>query len=275
MYINEENEPITGNLIALTGDKWRFLRNKLSPAFTSGKIKSMYSTISDKGRIFVEAIDQASRSGSVDMKDITNRFTIDVVSSAAFGIESSTLDHKNPELVSIFRKVFGDEGVGKLQQIMTAVFPNFSKRLNLRMFHKSVQEFFDDIVGGTIRYRETNKIERNDFLNMLIQLKNKGSIEGEISTENRKLTLDECIAQAFIFFFAGADTSSTTISFAMTALAQRLDIQEKLRDEINEIAAKTDGVITYDGLHEMTYLNQVMNGKLRRLCLVKKLNDVH
>lgn len=264
MYINEENEPITGNLIALSGDKWRFLRNKLSPAFTSGKIKSMYSTISDKGRIFVEAIDKASQSGSVDMKDITNRFTIDVVSSAAFGIESSTLDHKNPELVSIFRKVFGDEGVGKLQQIMTAVFPNVSKRLNLRMFHKSVQEFFDDIVGGTIAYREANKIERNDFLNMLIQLKNKGSIEGEISTENRKLTLDECIAQAFIFFFAGADTSSTTISFAMTALAQRPEIQEKLRDEINEIAEKSDGVITYDGLHEMTYLNQVMNGNLRR-----------
>lgn len=50
LYVNEENEPITGHLFSLAGDRWRFLRNKLSPTFTSGKIKMMYHTISDKGQ---------------------------------------------------------------------------------------------------------------------------------------------------------------------------------------------------------------------------------
>lgn len=49
VFVNEEKEPITGHLFLIGGEKWRFLRNKLSPVFTSGKIKMMYHTISDKG----------------------------------------------------------------------------------------------------------------------------------------------------------------------------------------------------------------------------------
>jgi cytochrome P450 family 6 len=260
IYVNEENEPITGHLFSLSGEKWRYLRNKLSPAFTSGKIKSMYNTISDKGDSFVAAIEKASANGTVETKDISNRFMIDIVSSCAFGMEANTMNYEHPQLVKVFRQVFTDEGNGAFRALILSVFPNMSKFINLRMFPRSVQDYFDDIVGGSISYRENNKIERNDFLNMLIQLKNKGSIDGEISTENRKLTMNECIAQAFIFFFAGADSSSTVISYAITELSHHPEIQEKLRNEILEKIESSKGEITYDNLHEMTYLNQVVNG---------------
>jgi cytochrome P450 len=64
-----------------------------------------------------------------------------------------------------------------------------------------------------------------------------------------------------IFFFAGSDTSSVTISYAMLELGQHLEIQEKLRLEIIERTKSTNGEITYENLHEMTYLNQVVNGE--------------
>lgn len=261
VFVNEKDEPLTGHLFAIGGDKWRYLRNKLSPVFTSGKIKSMYHTISDKGNGFVEAIESASKSGSVELKDISNRFTIDVVGSVAFGMEANTLKHEHPELVKIFKQIFGEEGVTIAYFFFLFAFPKFSKFIHLRQFNKTVTDFFYNVVGGTISHRETNNITRNDFLNMLIQLKNKGSIDGEISTESRKLTLDEVIAQAFLFFFAGADTSSTAISYAITELSIHQDVQEKLRSEIIEKTKSSNGEITYDNLHEMTYLNQVMNGE--------------
>lgn len=65
----------------------------------------------------------------------------------------------------------------------------------------------------------------------------------------------------FIFFFAGADTSSTAIAYGMVELGHHPEIQEKLRKEILEKTKDSNGEITYDNLHEMTYLNQVVSGK--------------
>lgn len=257
-----EDEPITAHLFAIGGEKWRFLRNKFSPVFTSGKIKFMYNTISSKGDSFVEAIDKASSRGSVEMKEISTRFTIDVISSCAFGVESNTLKEEQSEVLKIFKQIFAGEGRGiQFFFFFLLNFPKLAKLLKIRQLSKSVTDFFYDVVGGTIKYREANNVNRNDFLNMLIQLKNKGSIDGEISSETRRLTMDECIAQAFVFFLAGADTSSTVIAYAITELGHHPEIQDKLRDEITEKVKSCNGEITYESLHEMTYLSQVVNGK--------------
>jgi cytochrome P450 family 6 len=64
-----------------------------------------------------------------------------------------------------------------------------------------------------------------------------------------------------IFFFAGSDTTSTIISFAITQLSRHPDLQEKLRQEILAKVKADGGEITYENLHEMTYLTQVMNGE--------------
>lgn len=268
-----EDEPLTGHLFAIGGDKWKFMRSKLSHAFTSGKIKLMYHTVSDKGMNLVKAIDDASKDGSVEVKDITNRFTIDVVSSAAFGMESDTLKYEHPEFVAIFRRIFGDEGNSKTSSIVRGVSPRLAKFLGYRVFDQEVDDFFFDVVGRNIKYRESNNVVRNDFLNMLIQLKNKGVVDGEITTDVRKLTYDEVIAQAFIFFFAGGDTSSSAISYTIAELGDNLHIQEKLRQEVLEKTKNTNGEITYDNLNEMTYLNQVVNGNYA--VLSDTVDDLH
>ncbi|XP_070493934.1 uncharacterized protein [Chironomus tepperi] len=265
VFVNEENEPLTGHLFAIEDDRWRFIRNKLSPAFTSGKLKNMYSTISSLGNNLVKAIERKTKNGSVpvDAKNVASRFTVDIVSSVAFGMDADTLNDKHQELLDIFKEVFGADGPSAFYFFFLFAFPKLSKFLKLRQFSKKLSDFFINIVGKNIEYREDNNDNRSDFLNMLIQLKNKGSIDGEFSTETRKLTLNECLAQAFLFFFAGSDTSSTTISFALTELAFNQDVQDRLRDEILEKTKDSNGEITYETLHEMHYLNQVVNETLR------------
>ncbi|XP_029165362.1 probable cytochrome P450 6a13 [Nylanderia fulva] len=66
--------------------------------------------------------------------------------------------------------------------------------------------------------------------------------------------------QAFIFFLAGFETSSTTMSFAMYELAANPKIQEKLYDEI-QITYKKHGCFSYDTTSEMNYLNYIVRGK--------------
>lgn len=69
-------------------------------------------------------------------------------------------------------------------------------------------------------------------------------------------------AQAFVFFVAGFETSSTTISNALYELALNEKIQHSLRKEINEVYAKYGEDLTYDNVKKMDYLDKVFKGTL-------------
>lgn len=58
LYIVEDNHPLSANLFALPGQRWRILRAKLTPTFTSGKIKNMFFIMLESGRNMLKYIDQ-------------------------------------------------------------------------------------------------------------------------------------------------------------------------------------------------------------------------
>lgn len=73
--------------------------------------------------------------------------------------------------------------------------------------------------------------------------------------------MEEAAAQAFIFFLAGFETTSTTISFALFEMAQNQEIQQKAREEVQCLLEK-HGDINYESIMEMHYLDTVIFGKL-------------
>lgn len=54
----DENEPFALNLFGLRGQKWKILRSKLTPTFTSGKMKLMFHIIKEYNRELVKMIDK-------------------------------------------------------------------------------------------------------------------------------------------------------------------------------------------------------------------------
>ncbi|XP_076303127.1 putative cytochrome P450 6a13, partial [Lasioglossum baleicum] len=70
-------------------------------------------------------------------------------------------------------------------------------------------------------------------------------------------------SQAQLFFLAGFENSSLTISNALYELAWKPTIQEKVRAEILKVLEKTNGEITYDGVEEMKYLDACILETLR------------
>lgn len=77
----------------------------------------------------------------------------------------------------------------------------------------------------------------------------------------QKFTFEEAAAQAFGFFVAGFETSSTAMQFALYELALNPDMQEELRTEIKIILDKYEGKMTYEAIYDMDLLGRVIDGE--------------
>jgi len=119
----------------------------------------------------------------------------------------------------------------------------------MRQIHQDITDFYVGIVRETVKQREEQGIVRNDFMNLLIEMKQRG-----------ELTIEEMAAQAFIFFVAGFDTSASTLGFALYELAKQPELQVKLRKEIDEALQLHQGEFTYDSMQELRYMELVIAG---------------
>lgn len=67
-------------------------------------------------------------------------------------------------------------------------------------------------------------------------------------------------AQVLVFFIAGFETTTTTLSFMSHELAVNEDIQRKLQEEIDKTMEACDGKITYEIILKLKYLDMVASG---------------
>lgn len=256
-FHNEKLEPLTGHLVALNGDKWRHVRTKLTPTFTSGKMKYMFPTISKLGVRFTDFVhDTIKQNDVVEVKGILARFTMDVIGTVAFGIECDTMKSIDNDFYRFSRTAMESTRHGPYVMNLIRNFKPLAKKLGVKVLRDDVSEFFMNVVKSTIEYREKNNIQRNDFMDLLIKLKTDE--DGDKLTDG--LTVNQIAAQAFLFFLAGYETSSTTMLFTLYELALNPEIQVKVRQEIRK-AIQKHGDITYEMMMDIPYLDQVINGK--------------
>lgn len=258
-YYNEKNDPLSAHLFNLEGQRWRNLRAKLTPTFTSGKMKSMFSTLLNCGEQMMEKIhDLSERNEPIDSKDILSRFNIDIIGSCAFGLECNSFKGKESEFREQGKKLFLINWWNKLRFMMITMAPDISRNLGVPLFDRKLTNFYLNIVKNVVKYRENNEVNRNDFIQILVDLKNNNNQEGG----SHNLTVEEIAAQSFVFFVAGYETASTVMNYCLFELAQNEEIQERVRDEILKTLKKHDGKVTYESVMETKYLGQVIDGKL-------------
>nr|WCC58080.1 cytochrome P450 [Pharsalia antennata] len=265
-YINNKDDPLGGHLFSIGGTKWRNLRIKVTPTFTSGKLKSMFQTLADCGVVLENYFQETlEKKEAVDIKDVFGRFTTDIIGSCAFGLECNTFKEPNSPFRVYGTKFFTATKFKRLQFVIASNFPSIGRFLKVRQVDKDITDFFMKVVGDTVTYREKNNYRRNDVLQLLIDLKNNAeSREDGFKGDGKSLTMEELAAQCFVFFIAGFETSSTTATFVLYELATHQDIQDKVREEIRTVLAKHDNKITYDSLNELTYMKQVIDEALRK-----------
>ncbi|KAK9884794.1 hypothetical protein WA026_009022 [Henosepilachna vigintioctopunctata] len=262
-YVNEAGDPMSAHLFCLEGAKWKNLRKKLTPTFSSGKMKMVFETLLEC-TVDLKTVMDKHLDSSVNIKDITARFTTDVIGSCAFGLICSSLDNPNSEFRLKGQDIFHRGFLENIKQVILYSFPDTMRYLNVKMIHEDVSEFFTDVVRHTVEHREKNEVHKKDLMELLIKLKNSGNVDDDKSNLENTITMEEIAAQAFIFFVAGYETSSSTMAFCLYELCNNLDIQHNVREEIIEVLEKSNGKLTYESIAEMKYLEKVISETLRK-----------
>ncbi|XP_050345938.1 cytochrome P450 9e2-like isoform X2 [Nymphalis io] len=289
-FVDEKVEPLFArNIFVLKGEEWKDMRSMLSPAFTSSKIKLMVPFMEEVGKQMIQAINKKineSNTGAIDVdcKDLTTRFSNDVIASCAFGLKvDSFTDEKNK-----FYEMGKTATTFKLRHMLLfcflAAFPSLSKKLKVTLFSKSTTDYFKELVLGTMRDREARNTIRPDIIHLLMEAK-KGQLVHDDKEENANqkdtgfATVEESfvgkktnnrvwsdidlVAQAVLFFIAGFDTISTVMSFALHELAVHPEIQERLVQEIKNHNLKNGGKLDFTSIQRLTYLDMVTSEVLR------------
>ncbi|CAG9859769.1 unnamed protein product [Phyllotreta striolata] len=274
ILVDEDADPLSGNLFNLNDDKWRVMRSKLTAAFTSGKMKMIFQTMVEN-TISLQTVlnEHAIVNESVEMKDLLARFTTDIIGNVGFGLEVNSINNPDSEFRRQGVRAFKFGLRLKIKILCTMLFPvKLIKLFNISFTPADAEMFFIKLVQDTVNYREKNNVFRKDFLHLLIQLKNFGRVtnidESQLVDKDGKsvecLTINEMAAQAFVFFLAGFETSATTMTFILIELSQNPEIQDKVRKEIQTVLKKFDGKLTYEAIGEMEYLEKVVSESLRK-----------
>jgi len=255
--VDENQDKLFGkNLFSLRGEKWRQIRALLSPAFTSSKMKNMFKLMSDCGADFGNYLAQLPpEQRTMQTKDVFTRYTNDVIATCAFGIKVDSMRNPENEFYVYGKEATTFNTISIIKLYTFRSLPWLARLINLKFIRQKIADFFRNLVETTIKTRDENHIVRPDMLQLMME--NRGK------EDKAELTIDDMVAQAFIFFFGGFDSTSSLMCFAAHEIAVNQDIHEKLQKEIDQVLEETNGQVSYEAINGMEYLDAVIQEALR------------
>lgn len=257
-------EPLLRNLFFVDGDMWRLLRQRMTPMFSSGKLRAMFPLVCARAERLQASLIATADDGAktLDAREVMARYTTDFIGSVGFGLDPGSLNNENSEFRKLGARIFDVTLPRAIVSICKTLFPNMFK--HLKYLGQKLEDDILGLVNQIMKQRDYKPSGRNDFIDLLLELREKEHIAVEslesVGPDGKpslvELDLDDKLlaAQAFIFLAAGFETSSSATSFTLHQLAYHPEVQKRVQDEIDHVLANHKQEMCYDAIKEMTYL---------------------
>lgn len=144
---------------------------------------------------------------------LTFRFTTEVVADVIFGVSANALNDGDSIVLRMGQKFI--EQFGQVTQFFTwtGLAPMLKKFYKFKIIGDTEGHFFEDLIKQSVGAREKGG-SRNDFLQFLVQLK-----------EKRGISAEEMTGHAMTFYLDGSDTSALAIAYIMQRVGCNLLLQ--------------------------------------------------
>lgn len=253
------------NVFLMKNPGWKVLRAKLTPFFTSGKLKRMYElmlVVADDLDKHLEALNLDGAGKEVEMKDLCANFTTDLIGSTVFGLRANSLNDPKAEFRQQGRKIFDYNMLRGFELLSVFFIPDIVKYTHATLFSKEFGQYLRHVFWEVFNTRMKSGEKRCDLIDLLMDLRQKYGSENDMG--GFKFDGDDLVGQAAAFFTGGFETSSTTMSFTLYELALNQEIQRTLRKEIFDAMEESGGKLTYEMVMTLPYLDKVISETLRK-----------
>lgn len=214
LYSNEKDDPLSSHLSAVGFPMWRGLRPRLSPTFSSGKMRAMLPVMVEVCGNLVKCVDRMLTMSDevvhqeIEVKDVLGRLMTDIIGRCMFGVECNSLQDSTEHLRKMGKMAFEVPRFSGLTINVIKSWKSVCRKLGVKVVLDEVSSFFRKFVQDVVKHREENKIDRADMMDILIGVKN---------LPDSQLSSDQLAAHSFIFFLAGFENAATTCRLPCTS----------------------------------------------------------
>nr|AAP83689.1 cytochrome P450 [Depressaria pastinacella] len=268
-------EDMSKNIFSTNGDRWKVVRQHMTPLFTSSKMKNMFHLIEKCSHEFERMLDREFKMSNVqEVRALTARFTMDCIVSCGFGLDANTMGDNSKEnpFTKLSNSIFEVSNLRFLAMQARNLWPSIFYGLGLRTFPKSIDDFFHELITNVFKQRQYTPTSRNDFVDLIMNWtkkdyltadsfkhdKEKGSTKISLKVDDKLL-----VAQCSIFFGAGHETSATTLSYTLFELAKNPEAQKRAIEEVDAYLLKNNNKLGYDCVTELPFLEACLDETLR------------
>ena len=265
----------------LEGEEWKEIRSTFTPIFTSGRMKAMIIFMQNTCNQLMQCMDKcADKKEDFELKEILGKYSMETLASCAFGVDAQSFSTENSQFVANAKSMF-DNTIYDILKFVLAMIPGgkiLLRGLDVSISPSKNVKFFYEVVTSTLKHRKETSERRNDLIDMMLD-----AIKGDLQYSNQedeeqfekdakfkhhssKKNVDELavVATAIVILVAGYDTTGSTLAFALYELSKNQNVQEKIREELNEITnGDNEKEFTYEDLKSLNYLDQVICETLR------------
>ncbi|PVD38379.1 hypothetical protein C0Q70_00993 [Pomacea canaliculata] len=257
---------IQKGLFFARGSDWRRIRNIVTPTFSAGKLKLMEYYINRCSTDLATNIEEISQTGGlVDAKEYFGAYTMDAIAGTAFGLVVNSQKDLSEPFVTNAKKIMTGGGRLSILGVILILVPRLAPVLHFlkrKFFMEETVQFFLQSIYRMMEERKQDQLNQRkpDFLQLLLNAEATEDFPLTTGSEKR-LTKEEIAGQAFIFFVAGYETTSTALQYLFYNLAKFPELQERIVDEIENIVG--DRTPTYDDVGKLKLLEQTIYETLR------------
>ncbi|XP_034945621.1 cytochrome P450 6k1-like [Chelonus insularis] len=246
------------NLFGINNPAWKFLRTKISPLLTKGKLKGMFPLMLETSESMVEYLEnqpdvkKGNNVKQIDIQDLIFKHTIDSIANLTLETHSNSFLNPDSDYTKEALCLF--HGATRMRALLTVFFmPEIVKYFGFLVLFKLKHSM--KIFWEKFNARYTGQTQpRNDYLDALVSLKN--------SEPSPLYKFDgENLFSLATMIFSGLESSATAASFTLLQLAKNHEIQNRARNEITEIIMKHGW--TMEAFNKMQYLEQCIHEGVR------------
>lgn len=240
------------NVFFLEDDNWRNARPILSRTFSSARMSRNFELISVIAENFAHYM--ATTKTDVELQTAISRFGTEVAATVYLGIKVNVINDPTNDFHKMMLAV---STINPLKLFIFRNFPWLSRLLKLHLIDPKASIFMNQVVKEAIAAKklEKNNTNTDNVLQLMLQAQQDGNKSFQ--------TIEDMLPHAFIFCFGSVDTATAGSSFAIYELAKNKQVQKRLQMEIDEVTKKYNGLITYDVINKMKYLEAVLCESLR------------